>query len=127
MSKTDNLHGNIEAETPEKKKTRLKSDKLRLCRYMLALKSAAAQIRASHDRPDLAMVLNLGPTWAKSDAYSLFANNVIEITFKGEYETPPGLGLCPLSVIFEACTSISSWTRMDRDNVVVSLFRPCRV
>lgn len=86
---------------------------------MLALKSAAAQIRASHDRPDLAMVLNLGPTWVKSDAYSLFANNVIEITFKGEYETPPGLGVCPLSVIFEACTSISSWINMDEDNVVV--------
>lgn len=87
---------------------------------MLALKAAAAQIRASHDRPDLAMVLNLGPTWVKSDAYSLFANNVIEITFKGEYETPPGLGVCPLSVIFEACTSISSWINMDEDNVVVS-------
>jgi hypothetical protein len=84
---------------------------------MLSLKSAAAQIRALQDRPDLAMVLNLGPTWLKSDVYELFSNNVIEV--KGEYETPPGQGIVSLSIIFEACTSISSWLNMDDENIVV--------
>ena len=97
-------------------------------RYMLALKSAAAQIRASLDRQGLAVVLNVGPTWVKSTAdphkghevASLFANNVVEFTYKGDWEMPPGLGICQLSVIFEACNSISSWIAMDEDNVVVS-------
>ena len=85
---------------------------------MLGLKAAAAHIRASHDRPELAMVLNLGPAWGKTDAYSLFANNVIEIPFK-DWETPAGLGVCPLDVIFTACASISSWLNLDDENIVV--------
>ena len=68
------------------------------------------------------MVLNLGPAWGKTDAYSLFANNVIEIPFK-DWETPAGLGVCPLDVIFTACASISSWLNLDDENIVVCLSR----
>lgn len=85
---------------------------------MLGLKAAAAHIRASHERPELAMILNLGPAWGKTDAYTLFANNVIEIPFK-DWETPAGLGVCPLDVIFTACASISSWLNLDDENIVV--------
>ena len=64
------------------------------------------------------MVLNLGPAWGKTEAYTLFANNVIEIPFK-DWETPAGLGICPLDVTFTACASISSWLNLDDDNIVV--------
>jgi len=85
---------------------------------MLVLKAAAAETRSLQAREDLAMVLNLGPTWLKSDIYDLFNNNVIEV--KGEYETPPGQGIVALSIMFEACTSIASWLKMDSDNIAVS-------
>jgi hypothetical protein len=52
------------------------------------------------------------------DSYSLFRNNVIEIPFK-YWESPPGLGLCPLDVLFTVCSSISSWLTLHDGNFVV--------
>ena len=82
------------------------------------LKAAAAATRSLQTRDELAMVLNLGPTWIRPDIYDLFNNNVIEI--KGEYETPPGLAIVSLPIMFQACTSIASWLSMDKDNIAVS-------
>ena len=52
------------------------------------------------------------------DAYALFRNNVIEIPFK-YWESPPGMGLCPLDVAFTVCSSISSWLTLNEDHFVV--------
>ena len=65
------------------------------------------------------LVLNLGPAWGNSDAYKLFQDNVIEIAFK-EWESPPGLGICPLDVVFSVCHTTSSWLAQNDDHVVVS-------
>lgn len=68
------------------------------------------------------LVLNLGPAWGKSNAYDLFQDNVIEIAFK-EWESPPGLGICPLDVIFSVCHTASSWLAQNEKHVVVSFSR----
>lgn len=49
---------------------------------------------------------------------------MIEISFK-EWESPPGLGICPLDVIFSVCYSISSWLNLNADHVVVSYPNVC--
>ena len=92
---------------------------------MNVLKAAAAATRSLQTRDELAMVLNLGPTWIRPDIYDLFNNNVIEV--KGEYETPPGQGIVSLSIMFEACTSIASWLSMDKDNIAVSSPPPASI
>ena len=65
-------------------------------------------------------MLNLGPAWLSKEAYGLFNDNVIEIPFK-DWESPPGLGICPLGVIFTVCSSIASWLALNEDHVVVSM------
>jgi hypothetical protein len=82
------------------------------------LKVAAAQISRVHGSAHSALVLNLGPAWLSGDAYTLFSNNVIEIPFK-DWESPPGLSICPLGVIFTVCSSIASWLALNDDHVVV--------
>ena len=64
-------------------------------------------------------MLNLGPAWLSPEAYGLFNDTVIEIPFK-DWESPPGLGICPLGVIFTVCSSIASWLALNEDHVVVS-------
>ncbi len=88
------------------------------CRYKAVLKVAAAQISRVHGSAHSALVLNLGPAWLSGDAYTLFSNNVIEIPFK-DWESPPGLSICPLGVIFTVCSSIASWLALNDDHVVV--------
>lgn len=63
-------------------------------------------------------MLNLGPAWMNGESYALFSDNVIEIPFK-YWESPPGLGLCPLDVLFTVCSSISSWLTLHEGNFVV--------
>ena len=97
------------------------------CRYRDVLSNAAAQIVKLHGTSHDALVLNLGPAWLTPDAYRLFNCNVIEIPFK-HWESPAGLGICPLGVVFTVCSSIASWLALNEDNVVVShasLRRPC--
>lgn len=90
-----------------------------ICRYMDFLETAAAQIAELQELPaENALVINLGPTWLRSEAYSLFNNNVIENQFK-EWESPPGLGICPLDVIFAVCSNLSSWLALSEKNHVV--------
>ncbi len=93
---------------------------LRTCRYKESLQAASSFITdAWPDHAEQALVLNLGPSWMNVDAYSLFRNNVIEIPFK-YWESPPGMGLCPLDVAFTVCSSISSWLMLNEDHFVVS-------
>lgn len=88
-------------------------------RYMEYLESAAAQIAELQELPaENALVINLGPGWLRSDAYSLFNNNVIENHFR-DWESPPGLGTCPLDVIFTVCSNMSSWLDLSDTNHVV--------
>lgn len=87
-------------------------------RYKAVLRGAAAHISRVHGSANGALVLNLGPAWLSGEAYSLFSNNVIEIPFK-DWESPPGLGICPLGVIFTVCSSIASWLALNEDHVVV--------
>lgn len=82
------------------------------------LQAAATTIAGKHESTNLALVLNLGPAWLSAEAYTLFDNNVIEIPFK-DWESPPGLGICPLGVIFTVCSSISSWLALNEEHVVV--------
>ena len=89
------------------------------CRYKNVLSVAATQIGKLYGTSHDALVLNLGPAWLSPEAYGLFNNNVIEIPFK-DWESPPGLGICPLGVIFTVCSSIASWLALNEDNVVVS-------
>ena len=89
------------------------------CRYKESLQAASSFIsEAWPDNAEQALVLNLGPAWMNVDSYSLFRNNVIEIPFK-YWESPPGLGLCPLDVLFTVCSSISSWLTLHDGNFVV--------
>ena len=88
-------------------------------RYKNVLQTASESIAGSYGPSPGILALNLGPVWSNADAYNLFGNNVIEISFK-EWESPPGLGICPLDVIFSVCYSISSWLSLNEDHVVVS-------
>ena len=93
-----------------------------LChRYKTVLQTASESIAGSYGPSPGILALNLGPVWSNADAYNLFGNNVIEISFK-EWESPPGLGICPLDVIFSVCYSISSWLSLNEDHVVVRSF-----
>ncbi len=92
-------------------------------RYKAVLRAAAAHINRVHGSANGALVLNLGPAWLSGEAYSLFSNNVIEIPFK-DWESPPGLGICPLGVIFTVCSSIASWLALNEDHVVVGIQSP---
>ena len=96
---------------------------MHLDRYKGVLRAAAAHINRVHGSANGALVLNLGPAWLSGDAYSLFSNNVIEIPFK-DWESPPGLGICPLGVIFTVCSSIASWLALNEDHVVVRTHFP---
>ena len=89
------------------------------CRYKDVLGEAASQISQLYDASHTALVVNLGPAWLSGEAYELFNSNVIEIPFK-DWESPPGLGICPLGVIFTVCSSIASWLALNEGNVVVS-------
>ena len=86
------------------------------------LKTAAGHLRKVHGSVHSALVLNLGPAWLSGDAYELFNNSVIEIPFK-DWESPPGLSICPLGVIFTVCSSIASWLALNEENVVVRTSR----
>ena len=90
------------------------------CRYKDVLNIAASQVVKLCGSGHGALVLNLGPAWLSPEAYGLFNNTVIEIPFK-DWESPPGLGICPLGVIFTVCSSIASWLALNEDHVVVSL------
>ncbi len=91
-----------------------------LHRYKGVLHAASESIADSYGTSSGILALNLGPAWSNSEAYALFGDNVIEISFK-EWESPPGLGICPLDVIFSVCYSISSWLNLNDDHVVVNL------
>ena len=83
------------------------------------LRAAAGHIASARENNNnLPLVLNLGPTWGNSEVYLLFGNNTIEIPYK-DWESPPGLGVCPLGVIFTVCSSVSSWLALNPNNVVV--------
>ena len=87
-------------------------------RYKAVLHAASDSIAEKYGSSSGILALNLGPVWSNADAYKLFGDNVIEISFK-EWESPPGLGICPLDVIFSVCYSISSWLNLNADHVVV--------
>ena len=88
-------------------------------RYQGVLQDASQAIVEHYGQNSGVLVLNLGPAWGKSNAYDLFQDNVIEIAFK-EWESPPGLGICPLDVIFSVCHTASSWLAQNEKHVVVS-------
>jgi hypothetical protein len=87
-------------------------------RYKSELENAAVFINQKLESPDCALVLNLGPAWLRPDAYALFNNNVIEVPFK-DWESPPGLGIVPLDVMFTVCSSMASWLQLNDEHVVV--------
>ena len=90
-----------------------------LRRYKESLQAASKSIKESWpENADQALVLNLGPAWMNAESYALFRDNVIEIPFK-YWESPPGLGLCPLDVLFTVCSSIASWLTLHEGNFVV--------
>eukprot|EP00884_Botryococcus_braunii_P013188 jgi/Botrbrau1/21870/Bobra.0249s0001.1 len=93
-------------------------------RYKAELENAADYINDKLDSPACALVLNLGPAWLRPDAYALFNNNVIEVPFK-DWESPPGLGVVPLDVMFTVCSSMASWLQLNDEHVVVLHTRSC--
>lgn len=93
-------------------------------RYKSALQTASDTLIQDYGQNSGVLVLNLGPAWGNHEAYELFQDNVIEIAFK-EWESPPGLGICPLDVIFSVCHTASSWLAQNEKHVVVSLACCC--
>lgn len=91
-----------------------------LRRYKSVLQVASDALVDRYGQNSGVLVLNLGPAWGNHEAYELFQDNVIEIAFK-EWESPPGLGMCPLDVIFSVCHTASSWLAQNEKHVVVSL------
>ena len=89
-----------------------------LCRYKETLVAASTSLQDHLGNTSGVLLLNLGPLWGNSDAYDLFNSNVFEIQFK-DWESPPGLGIAPLDVVFQVCLSMSSWLSLNEDHHVV--------
>ena len=87
---------------------------------MRHLKEVQAHLPSDfHDR---ILTLNNGPSWRKAIwAYELFNNNVFE-TLSKEWESPPGLGICPLDQLYQLCDYISQWHALAPKNIVVSFY-----
>ncbi|CAL8470256.1 g9798 [Coccomyxa elongata] len=62
--------------------------------------------------------MNLGPNWTTAEAGRAFADSITEMKVDG-WEQPPGLGICPLDTLFNACTTIHRWLSLQDDNVAV--------
>lgn len=58
-----------------------------------------------------------------AEAGRAFADSITEMKVDG-WEQPPGLGICPLDTLFNACTTIHRWLSLQDDNVAVSTL-PC--
>ena len=91
-----------------------------LCRYKETLVAASTSLQDHLGNTSGVLLLNLGPLWGNSDAYDLFNSNVFEIQFK-DWESPPGLGIAPLDVVFQVCLSMSSWLSLNEDHHVVRI------
>ena len=93
----------------------------RVHRYMRHLEEAAS------DLPQHCQILTLnnGPAWRHADAYALYDNNVFEQLFYKEWESPAGLGICPLDIIYQMCDTISNWLSMADKNIVVRALPAC--
>lgn len=88
-------------------------------RYRQNLTSASTLIREiCGGNLSEVLIINLGPKWMDMSVYSAFGNNVVEVPFTN-WESPPGIGLCPLDVLFTVCSSISSWLKLNDDHIVV--------
>ena len=84
---------------------------------MRHLQDAAAEL-PPHSVGEI-LTLNNGPAWRHADAYVLYDNNVFEQLFYKEWESPAGLGICPLDIIFQLCETITNWLTMAERNFVV--------
>jgi hypothetical protein len=72
----------------------------------------------SHSIASRALVINLGPIWPTAEAGRAFADSISEMK-EDAWEQPPGLGICPLDTLFNACTTIHRWLSLQDDNVAV--------
>ncbi len=83
--------------------------------YVDCLTSAAAFLQEHHSGSY--MLLNLGGLFMEPKLYSLFGNSCVE--FVVPWNTPIGVGVCPLDILFATCSSIHNWLSMDEDHVAV--------
>lgn len=107
--------------------TRRRSAAAHQPRYRQNLTSASTLIREiCGGNLSEVLIINLGPKWMDMSVYSAFGNNVVEVPFTN-WESPPGIGLCPLDVLFTVCSSISSWLKLNDDHIVVRSSRSSRI
>ena len=97
---------------------------LRPSRYVEYLRAAIEGIKEMQSKTGgQAMFLNLGRIF-NADTYSMFSQKAITVVeipgTDTAWERPPGLGVFPLSVIFEVCKTIQHFLSFDEDNSVVS-------
>ena len=90
-----------------------------LYRYREHLQGTARAVGRLQGNLNNVMFVNLGPAWSNGETYDIFGKSVIEVPNRA-WECPPGLGICPLDVLFMACMNIHRWLILDPDHVVVS-------
>ena len=86
-------------------------------RHVEQLRTAAEFLGATEGGLGHSLVVNLGPSSDQS-IHELFEGNLIELPAYW-HERPPGLGICPLDIIFSVCSSIHNWLKTSEKNVVV--------
>ena len=75
-------------------------------RYEEALQSAAMAVHARRERDNAApLLVNLGPLWFDHEMNTIWRASTWE---EGDcpWESPPGLGLCPLDVVLSVCSRL---------------------
>jgi len=90
--------------------------------YVEYLHAAAEGLQSrlgGHSIASQALVINLGPNWPDAEGGRAFADSISEMKVDA-WESPPGLGICPLDTLFNACTTIHRWLSLQEDNVAVS-------
>ena len=65
-----------------------------------------------------ALVINLGPSWPTAEPSHAFEDSISELK-NSAWESPPGLGLCPLDTLFAACALVHRWLLLHADNIAV--------
>ncbi|GJP51047.1 hypothetical protein CLOM_g10217 [Closterium sp. NIES-68] len=82
----------------------------------IGVMTEAARIFAQTYAADV-LLLNFGPPLPHAELYSLFNKNVCELG--APWDWPRGPMVCPLDIIFRACSTMHAWLASDEDHVAV--------
>ncbi|CAI5497444.1 unnamed protein product, partial [Closterium sp. Naga37s-1] len=82
----------------------------------IGVMTEAARIFAHNYSADV-LLLNSGPPLPDAELYSLFNKNVCELG--APWDWPRGPMVCPLDIVFRACSTMHTWLAADDDHVAV--------